>query len=79
MVCLEVDTRKTRSNIISGERILETAALYGRSVAQVVRRRLPPRRPVLQPTSSHVGFVMDREALGQVFSQYFGFPATHSF
>jgi hypothetical protein len=27
----------------------------------------------------HVGFVVDRVALGQVFSDYFGFPCQSSF
>jgi hypothetical protein len=35
---------------------------------------LPPRRPELEPGSGHVGFVVDKEALGQVFSDYFRFP-----
>jgi hypothetical protein len=26
------------------------------------------------PGSSHVGFVVDKVALGRVFSEYFGFP-----
>jgi hypothetical protein len=26
---------------------------------------------------SHVGFVVDKVALGQVFSKYFGFPCTN--
>jgi hypothetical protein len=29
--------------------------------------------------SSHVGFVMDKVALGQVSSEYFGFPCQLSF
>ena len=29
--------------------------------------------------SSHVGFVMDKVALGQVFPEYFGFPCQSSF
>jgi hypothetical protein len=28
-----------------------------------------------KPGSSHVGFVVGKVALGQVFSEYFGFPA----
>jgi hypothetical protein len=36
---------------------------------------LPPRRPGFEPRSGHVGFVVDKVALGQVFSEYFGFPA----
>jgi hypothetical protein len=29
--------------------------------------------------SGHVGFVVDKVALGQVFSEYFGFPCQFSF
>jgi hypothetical protein len=39
----------------------------------------PPRRPGFEPGSSHVGSGMDRAALEQVCSEYFCFPATHSF
>jgi hypothetical protein len=42
---------------------------------------LPPRRRGFDPGSVHVGFVMDKVALGQVFPrvlrfspEYFGFP-----
>jgi hypothetical protein len=35
----------------------------------------PPRRSGLEPGSGHVGFVMDKVALGQVFSEYFVSPA----
>jgi hypothetical protein len=38
----------------------------------------PPRRPGFNPGSGQVGFVVDKVALGQVFSEYFGFPC-HSF
>jgi hypothetical protein len=38
-----------------------------------------PRRPGFEPTSGHVGFVVDKVALGQVFSEYFGFPFQFSF
>jgi hypothetical protein len=33
-----------------------------------------PRRPGIEPRSGHVGFVVDKVALGQIFSGYFGFP-----
>jgi hypothetical protein len=33
----------------------------------------PPQRPGFA-SGQHVGFVVDKAALGQVFSQYFGFP-----
>jgi hypothetical protein len=31
-------------------------------------------RPGFEPGSDHVGFVVDKVALGQVSSKYFGFP-----
>jgi hypothetical protein len=34
----------------------------------------PPRRPGFKPGSSYVGFVVDKVALDQVFSEYFRFP-----
>jgi hypothetical protein len=46
----------------------------GRAVAQEVSSRLPTRRPWFEPRLDHVGFVADNAALGQVFSEYFGFP-----
>jgi hypothetical protein len=39
----------------------------------------PPRRPGFDPGSGQVGFVVDKAALGQVFSEYFGFPCQSSF
>jgi hypothetical protein len=38
----------------------------------------PQRRPGFNPRSGKVGFVVDKVALRQVFSEYFGFPC-HSF
>jgi hypothetical protein len=38
----------------------------------------PPRRPGFNAGSGKVGFVVDKVAPGQVFSEYFGFPC-HSF
>jgi hypothetical protein len=38
----------------------------------------PQRQPGLEPGSGHVGFVVDKVALGQVFSEYFGFPCRSS-
>jgi hypothetical protein len=39
----------------------------------------PPRRPGFEPGSDQVGFVVDKVALGRVFSEYFGFPCQSSF
>jgi hypothetical protein len=35
----------------------------------------PPWRPGFDPGSGQVGFVEDKVALGQIFSEYFGFFA----
>jgi hypothetical protein len=34
----------------------------------------PPRRPGFEPGSGQMGVVVDKVVLGQVFSEYFGFP-----
>jgi hypothetical protein len=39
----------------------------------------PQQRPGFEPGSGHVGFVMDKVGLMQVFSEYFGFPCQSSF
>jgi hypothetical protein len=51
----------------------------GGAIAQVVVAGFPPRRPGFDPGSGQVGFVVDKVALGQVFSEYFGFPCKSSF
>jgi hypothetical protein len=39
----------------------------------------PPRKPGFDPRSGHVGFVVDKVALGQVFYEFFDFPHEFSF
>jgi hypothetical protein len=39
----------------------------------------PQRRPGFEPRSDHVGFVVEKVVLGQVFSEYFSFPCQFSF
>jgi hypothetical protein len=39
----------------------------------------PPRRLGFDPRSGHVGFLVDKVTLRQVFSEYFGFPCQFSF
>jgi hypothetical protein len=39
----------------------------------------PPRQPGFKLGSSHVGVVVDKVALGQVFSEYLGFSCQSSF
>jgi hypothetical protein len=37
------------------------------------------RRPGFEPRSGDVKFLVDKVALGQVFSEYFGFPCQFAF
>jgi hypothetical protein len=39
----------------------------------------PPRQPKFEPGSGHVGFVVEKVTLGQVFSEYFSFPCQFAF
>jgi hypothetical protein len=34
----------------------------------------PLRRPGFEPGSGHVEFLVEKVALGKIFSEYFGFP-----
>jgi hypothetical protein len=45
--------------------------MVDRAIAQVVSSQIP--------ISSHVGFVVDKVALGMISSEYFGFPCQFSF
>jgi hypothetical protein len=51
----------------------------GSAIAQAVSRRLPTAADRFEPRSSHVGFVVDKVALGQVFSEYFSSPCQFSY
>jgi hypothetical protein len=50
-----------------------------RAIAQAVSLRLPTAAAWVRVRSGHVGFVVDKVAPGQVFSEYFGFPYQSSF
>jgi hypothetical protein len=47
---------------------------HGRAVAQAVGRWLPTAADRIRVRAEHVGFVVDKATLGQVFSEYVGFP-----
>jgi hypothetical protein len=51
----------------------------GLAIAQAVSRRLPTAAAWVRARSGHVRFVADKVALGQVFSEYFGFPCQFPF
>jgi hypothetical protein len=45
----------------------------------LIRKAVSRWLPGFEPGSGHVGFVVSKVALGQVFSEYFGFPSQSSF
>jgi hypothetical protein len=47
--------------------------LNGRCMAVTLVAGFPPRRPGFEPGSGHVGFVIDKAVLGQIFPGYSGF------
>jgi hypothetical protein len=51
----------------------------GRTLAQAVSRWLPTATARVRARVWQVGFVVDKVALGQVFSEYFGFPCQSLF
>jgi hypothetical protein len=50
----------------------------GRAIAQAVSRWIPTAAARVRARVWSMGFVVDKVALGQVFSQYFGFPCHSS-
>jgi hypothetical protein len=48
--------------------------VIGRATAQAVSRWLPTAAARVRARVWQVGFVVDKMALGQVFSEYYGFP-----
>jgi hypothetical protein len=53
--------------------------MLGCAIAQAVSRWIPTAAARVRALSGHVGFVVDKVELGQVFSEYFGFPYQSSF
>jgi hypothetical protein len=48
-------------------------------IAQAVSRWLPTAAARVRAHAQHVGFVVDKVALTQIFSEYFGFACQSSF
>jgi hypothetical protein len=63
--------------------VMQCRVVLERQVTLLLRPRhssgFPLPRPGFYPRSGHVGFVVDKVALNQVFSEYFGFPRQFSF
>jgi hypothetical protein len=55
-------------------RLRQINEINGRAIIQAVSRRLQTAAARVRARSGHVEFVVDKVALGQVFSEYFGFP-----
>jgi hypothetical protein len=53
--------------------------MLGCAIPQAVCRQLPTSAAWFDPKSGHVASVVDKVALGQVFSEYFSFPYQFSF
>jgi hypothetical protein len=68
---------------MASARLLCAECSYGHSflAADTLTGNLgfPPRRSAFDPGSGQVGFVVDKVALGQIFSEYLGFPCQSSF
>jgi hypothetical protein len=60
---------------------LRKGTKYSKAVPELKRlvAGFPPRWPGFESRSGHVGFVVDKVALRQVFSEYFGFPCQFAF
>jgi hypothetical protein len=59
--------------------IFSKRATSDRVIAQAARCRLPTVAARVHTRLRDVGFVVDKVALGQVFTEYFGFPCQFSF
>jgi hypothetical protein len=52
---------------------------WGRVVAQAISRWLPTAAARVRVRPEHMGFMVDKTTLGQIFPEYFGFSCQSSF
>jgi hypothetical protein len=76
IVSLQLESNYLKQYVING-RIWLSKEGIGCVVAQWLDAGFPPRRPGFA-CGQHVGFVVGKAALGQVFSEYSVSPAKHS-
>jgi hypothetical protein len=69
-VCMSSKYCTAIPNIVYCNTVMEK----GRAIAQAVSRWLPTAAAGFETGFDQVGFVVIKVALGQVFSEYFGFP-----
>jgi hypothetical protein len=68
---IERNALRKNANFINLESSFERTTV-GRAIAQAVSRWLPTAAARIRTRVWQVGFVVDKVALGQVFSEYFG-------
>jgi hypothetical protein len=76
------ENKKFKATLLQSKLYHSHTVSYIYTAAPLLKRLVagfPPRRPGVEPGSGQVGFVVDKMALGQVFSEYFGFPCQSSF
>jgi hypothetical protein len=61
----------------SGWKYIRMMLAYGHTTSQV--SGFSTWQPGLEPRSDHMGFVVNKVAIRQVFSEYFGFPCQFAF
>jgi hypothetical protein len=73
--CRRISSARVKAQIIDNQSYF----IPRRAIAQAVSRWLPTAVARVRARSGHVGFVVDKVALSQVFSGYFGFVCQSSF
>jgi hypothetical protein len=77
IMMMEVYLLSVYTSFVTGNSVKQGLEVLrgGRTIAQTASRWLPPSRLGFAPGSGQVGFVMDKVALGQVFSKFSVSPA----
>jgi hypothetical protein len=67
--------------LVTSDKLAEMRCLSTEAVPYLMRlvAGIPPRRPGFDPTSGDMGFVVDKVAREQIFSEYFNFPCQFPF
>jgi hypothetical protein len=71
---VQLKVEKQCSKSLTGKQLIFSLLFLAAPKLKRLVAGFPPRRP----GSGHVGFVVDKVVLGQVFSEYFDFPCQSS-